>query len=198
MLIGTREAHGTLVQGPYELMPVGGQHGLWPRGARWTDVVNGALDSLRLSRTARYTEAFRAPTEKHRFDADTLLLENFDRETPDFSIVRTSLGPTWLPKYSPMTGLLGYLELAHLDLNAGAGIGIWLHGVYLSNFHHLGILGGVFGISGREANFLNSFGNLHLDSGNQRFAKAGIALTTNVEITSIRDSSFSSGRRPSP
>ena len=86
---------------------------------------------------------------------------------------------------------MGYLEIAHLQLNAGAGTGIWLHGVILSHVHHLGILGGVFGITGREANFLNSFTNLHVSSAEQPFAKAAIALTTNVEITSIRDSSFS-------
>lgn len=87
--------------------------------------------------------------------------------------------------------MLGYLEIDHLQLNAGVGTGIWLHGVILSHIHHVGILGGVFGITGREANFLNSFTNLHVSSAEQPFAKAAIALTTNVEITSIRDSSFS-------
>jgi hypothetical protein len=77
-------------------------------------------------------------------------------------------------------------------MNVGQGIGLWLHGVIMSNFHHLGVLGGVFAISGREANFLNAFSHLHLDADNQPVAKAGIALTGNVEINSVRDSGFSS------
>lgn len=190
-LVGSTGATGPIVQGPYELMPLGGRRGPWPHGARFTDVVDGAIDSLRLSKTARYAGVFTAPDRKLAFDERTLLLENFERETPEFSIVRTSYGTTYLPKHPPITGLLGYLEIAHLQLNAGAGCGIWLHGVFMSNFHHLGILGGVFGVSGREANFLNSFSNVHLASGDQPFAKAGIALTTNVEITSVRDASFS-------
>jgi len=191
VLAGERAASGPVSQGPYELMPIGGRRGSWPHGARVTDVVNGVVDSLRLSGTARYTAPMNAPAEKLPFDRDTLLVENFDRETTEFSIVSTPHGPAYIPKNSPITGLLPYLEIAHMQLNVGAGLGIWLHGVIMSNFHHLGILGGVFGITGREANFLNSFSNLHLSSADQSFAKAGIALTTNNEITSVRDSSFS-------
>jgi hypothetical protein len=131
------------------------------------------------------------PATKLTFDGNTRLLENFDNETIDFSIVQTSHGPTYLPKNSVLRGLLGYLEIAHLNLMIGPGMGMWLHGVFMSSFHHLGLAGGVFGISGREANFLNTFSNLHLDSLQQPYAKAGIALSTNNEIVSIRDSSFS-------
>lgn len=190
-LVGTRAATGVITQGPYEQLPVGGRRAAWPHGERFSDVVNGAVDSLRLSSSARYTTTYTVPATKLGFDGNTRLLENFDNETIDFSIVQTSFGPMYLPKNSTLPGILGYLEIAHLNLMIGPGIGMWLHGVYLSSFHHLGLAGGVFGISGREANFLNSFSNLHLDSLQQPYAKAGIALSTNNEIVSIRDSSFS-------
>jgi hypothetical protein len=191
VLVGTEPASGGVSQGPYELMPIGGRHGPWPHGARYTDVPEATVDSLRLSASARYTQPFEVPTHKLPFDEATLLVENFDRETAEFSIVQAQGGPAYMPKYPPLKGLLGYLEVSHLALNAGLGIGIWLHGVFHSHFHHLAISGGVYGISGREANFLDSFTNLHLDSGEKPFAKAAIALSTNVSITSIRDSSFS-------
>ncbi len=189
-LVGSEEAAGGISQGPYELMPVGGRHGQWPHGGRYTDVPEATVDSLRLSRTARYTAPFKVPGSKLPFDTATLLVENFDHETPGFSIVQTASGPTWLPTYPTLPGLLLHLEVSHLLLNPGAGIGIWLHGVILSHFHHLSISGGIYGISGREANFLDSFTDLHVASNEQPYAKAGIALSTNVSITSIRDSSF--------
>jgi hypothetical protein len=144
-----------------DLQDAAARRGAWPHGERHTDVINGVVDSLRLSSSARYTTTFTAPTTKLGFDTTTRLLENFDNETIDFSIVRTSFGPTYLPKNSGLRGLLGYLEISHLNLMIGPGIGMWLHGVMLSSFHHLGLAGGVFGISGREANFLNFFSDLH-------------------------------------
>ena len=105
-LVGTVAARGPVTQAPFEMMPIGGRRSPWPRGGPYTNPIDGVMDSIRLSRTARYTAPFATPAAKLVFDADTLILENFDREASgNWSIVRTSLGGlTYLPKYRYVRG----------------------------------------------------------------------------------------------
>jgi hypothetical protein len=191
-LVGTVAARGPVTQAPFEMMPIGGRRSPWPRGGPYTNPIDGVMDSIRLSRTARYTASFDAPTAKLPFDADTLILENFDREASgDWSIVRTSLGGlTYLPKYGTFTGaLLGNIEVSHLELRPGYGQAIWAYAVLTSSFHDLSFVGGTFGFTG-VGNFLNRFDNIHLTSTGPH-GRVGLDLSGGVSgITSVRNLTF--------
>jgi len=191
-LVGTVAARGPVTQAPFEMMPIGGRRSPWPRGGPYTNPIDGVMDSIRLSRTARYTAPFATPAAKLAFDAETLILENFDREVSgDWSIVRTSLGGlTYLPKYGTFTGaLLGNIEVSHLELRPGFGQAIWAYAVLTSSFHDLSLVGGTFGFTGL-GNFLNRFDNIHLTSTGPH-GRVGLDLSGGVSgITSVRNLTF--------
>lgn len=96
-------ATGTVTQALEESVYVGLDNRGWPQGGGFTTAADAGVDSLRLSDTARFTGAFAAPTAKFAYDANTLVLCNFDQQFDQFTkvIVRPNFGngEAWLNLY---------------------------------------------------------------------------------------------------
>lgn len=187
-LAGEHAASGSISQSLFETMALSGVRGVWPHGPPLSNPIQGAIDSIHISRTARHAGPFTAPTNKHRPDANTLILENFDNETADFSIVYTSNGTAYIPKRSQRGGTHGsHLDLGHLVLEpAQGGAGLFLHGVILSRVHDLTVTSGIWGIDAYHDVFEVQFERLDFVMPSN-YARAAIAATAQTGINHYRD-----------
>jgi hypothetical protein len=130
---------GSVSQALFENWPLTGQRTIWPHGPSNNGVLKGVLDSIEVSNTARHTATFTAPTAKHAADGNTLLLENFDNESADFSVITTSNGTAYLPKYSETGGSQARalrLSGIRFDVNLGSAA-VFANGMIQSTFHDL-------------------------------------------------------------
>jgi hypothetical protein len=102
-LIGKAAREGTLKDNDFPLI-LGGDVG--PRGAA-IDLLNGELDAVRVSSTARYAGDSFTPADRHAPDAQTLLLLNFDHQVGPYLVDESPKGrllPTTrqAPKFVPV------------------------------------------------------------------------------------------------
>jgi hypothetical protein len=164
-MVASVAATGTVTQTPSENGSIGVYRQTWPHGDAFTSTIDGRIDSIRFSNVARYTAPYTAPNARLTNASGTLLLENFDDETIDWSIVQTSLGPAYLPKYYvPQGYFLSHVEVGDLSLMAANGMGIHASGAVESYFHDLMVTGGVWGLHAWNNCFLSSFHRIKLAS----------------------------------
>ncbi len=132
-VVASAAASGAVAQGAYEDVVIGPmQYAL--EASKLVGAMPGTIDSVRISRVARYTGAFTPPTTKLASDGDTLALLNFDAQMPGLTRAQTRSGPAWLPvrRYaSPQNQGLPFLYGAHLHdfgiapTSGGSGIMGW-------------------------------------------------------------------------
>jgi hypothetical protein len=164
-MVASVAATGTIEQTPSENGSIGVYRQAWPHGDAFGSTIDGRIDSIRFSNVARYTSAYTAPNAKLTNASGTLLLENFDDETIDWSIVQTSLGPAYLPKYYvPQGYFLSHIEVGDLSLRAANGMGIHASGAVESYIHDLMVTGGVWGLHFWNNCFLSGFHRIKLAS----------------------------------
>lgn len=190
-LAGSTSASGTVKQGMFEQQPSGGANSAWPHGALNSERMDGAMDSIRFSNIARHTSTFTAPTAKHTFDGNTLLLENFDNITEDFSIVPTSEGTAYLPLYGHSVAQGGDMDLGHLEL-VGNQCAIFMTGVVRSAFHDLVIRTGLYGINSNIDVYQDQYERIDfVASVDYHAARGGFIQSSQGGITHIADFDFS-------
>jgi hypothetical protein len=99
VLQGSVAASGTLTSSPRQDCTVGASAADWPEQTTDAAMVDGAIDSIRISSTARYTSAYTAPTAKLSRDANTLILHNFSNEQRYFSVASSQSNglALWMP-----------------------------------------------------------------------------------------------------
>lgn len=85
----TINAPGTITQEDYKCWEIGASCSTMFDNGDTGGSPNAAMDSIRLSDSARWTSAFTKPTAKSAFDANTVFLHNFDNEQGQFSIAKT-------------------------------------------------------------------------------------------------------------
>ncbi len=125
-------ATGPLRQLPAEDVTLGIAINNWPDGDPLFMIWEGALDSVRISKVARYTADFPQPSAKWQIDADTLILLNFEEQYDIFTQAATSTGPGWFPLRNwwrpgdPPQPSLVHVEIRNLCLS-GKGTGIFAY-----------------------------------------------------------------------
>jgi hypothetical protein len=80
VLKGSQAGTGTVTSSLYQHCVVGAMPQKWPNLTMNTGSAKGSIDSVRISKTARYTSDFTPPTAKFSYDANTIVLHNFDNE----------------------------------------------------------------------------------------------------------------------
>jgi Pectate lyase superfamily protein/Concanavalin A-like lectin/glucanases superfamily len=143
---------GPVQQEAHEEVMIGAGMGNFPLGPPVFDAVGlDAIDSVRLSNTARYTENFSIPTVKFANDAQTLLLLNFDNVDSNFVVAETTPQPNHpTPAYlsSPFAqpDANGIFQIANvgvqnLQINCSRGSsGIYGRDTIASNWQNISIL----------------------------------------------------------
>lgn len=187
-LVAATATTGPVSQGMFEQMSLGGARQNYPHGPALVDCMNGALDSIQFSNVARHTAAFTAPTVKHVQDSHTLLLENFDNETGDFSIVQGLGGSIYLNKYG-QNGEQGSLgEIADLAFyNAGGQSGLHLTATTAGWVHDCAFQYGLYGINSGKDIYTNRFQRLSFGSVGDSTSRAGFVMASQAGINHYED-----------
>ena len=89
-LAGTFAATGNVVQNLAANWTIGGLTTWIYEGSQLSSCPNADLDGIRISKTARWTSAFTAPTSKPAWDSNTLFLHNFDNEHGQVSVAKSA------------------------------------------------------------------------------------------------------------
>ncbi len=113
-------ASGTITQKYSEDFTIGDAVSGWPDGPSEANALSGAVDSVRLSNTARYTSDFTPPTAKFTADANTLFLCNFDSILTVIVGCTTSNGQGYTV-YRCGTGNFGQTQMRDLAIDGGRG-----------------------------------------------------------------------------
>jgi hypothetical protein len=195
-MVASVAATGTITQTPSENGSIGVYRQTWPHGDAFTSTIDGRIDSIRFSNVARYTAPYTAPNARLTNASGTLLLENWDNETIDWSIVQTSLGPAYLPKYYvPQGFFLSHVEVGNLSLMAANGMGIHASGAIESYIHDLMITGGVWGLHAWNNCFLSSFHRIKLASSgpHSRVGLASYGAAGICDLAQIRAQAYEYG-----
>lgn len=162
-LAGTVTVSGTVSQA-FEQLPLGGVRQNWPHGDLLSEAFAGAIDSIRFSNNARHTAVFTASTVKFISDSHTLLLENFDNETADFSIVYTNDGSAYLNKYGLGASQSRGGDVSGIEVRSRQSA-FYLNGLIQGYFHDMTIRGGVYGINTNNDTFLDRYSRIWFYSG---------------------------------
>jgi hypothetical protein len=97
-------ATGTIVQDPTEDVDVGRWAGQgWPNGPGLVGAINGYIDSVRISKIARWTGTIATvPNAKFNADSNTMILTNFEKNSNGSPFVRAYdfVGSGWLFEYN--------------------------------------------------------------------------------------------------
>lgn len=176
---------GTVSHTVFETLSIGGRRQNWPHGDLVKPAPRGAIDSIRFSNVSRSQAAYTTPTTKYTSDANTLILENFDNETDDFSIITTSNGPAYLVKRGWVADQVQGLEFSHLGL-ASFGTGIHMVGCIGSYIHDCSVLNATYGIMGASDTFVSRFERL-IVGGSRAWSRAGIVMNCPSGINSYLD-----------
>jgi Pectate lyase superfamily protein/Concanavalin A-like lectin/glucanases superfamily len=124
--VASQSASGTINQNPIEDVTLGAEvAGLNGYGPFWRTSTGGfVIDSVRISKVARYTSNFSRPTAKFSNDSNTLALLNFDNNPTIFTVAQSQGGSTFLPvinqQYPPVP--VYYSVVKNLTVNNG---GVW-------------------------------------------------------------------------
>ncbi len=116
-LQGSTPATGTIVQRMSEDVILGPREGDFLESAFFAPMVNGWVDSLRISASARYTTSFTAPSAKLANDGDTMFLLNFDDNYDQFTVAKTMYGDAhlFLRRLGGGLGQVGNFQLSDLS-----------------------------------------------------------------------------------
>ncbi len=131
-LVASRSASGTIQQAITEDVTIGPSIYDWPDGSILGNAIHGYVDSIRLSKTGRYTTGFTAPTAKLTADSNTLGLLNFDQIQGPMVGMNTSNGLAWIPvrrtnetnganEISNSAAVLNNVVLRNFGINASYG-----------------------------------------------------------------------------
>jgi len=93
-LVTSQEANGTLTQGFHEDVTAGPETVGFDADIQNPAVI-GVLDSLRLSKTARYTTNFAIPIKKFSSDKATIALLNFDQNPAGLTVIEYGSRQIW-------------------------------------------------------------------------------------------------------
>ncbi|MGH7925183.1 MAG: glycosyl hydrolase family 28-related protein [Candidatus Binatus sp.] len=97
-------ASGTIVQDPTEDVDVGRWSGQsWPNGSALEGAIKGYIDSVRISKTARWTGTVATvPNAKFSADSNTLIVTNFEKNANGSPFIRAYdfVGGGWLFEYN--------------------------------------------------------------------------------------------------
>ena len=192
-LAGSVAATGTIVEQPSEVFALGdGGSGMLITGenlqanAHWI----GQLDSIRISKIARNTSTYTAPTAKFASDSNTFVLLN-NLAQDDVLLQVTFLtglaAPVWIPLYNYETAALGtneHAEFVNLTLNGG-NYGLLGIGTVYTTLDH--VTAG--GASHREISFWNNaYGTRieHLTAVGTPYSEAGLAMSHNSGLVNLQ------------
>lgn len=205
-LASSTAATGTVVQKFHENWQIGyGSMGQWPWAGAFTFPMKGQIDSIRVSSVARYTSPFVTPTSKLTFDANTLVLQNWDAIFDMFSPATSPSGTCYMVYHRPTGGAERGAGLANVEINdlgfsstvfvtnvtqfratsvfvENAVWGMWLdNNCYNSAIRDLKVLGSVYTMACLilgPANGLMELGSLQLASGKMQLV--GIASSATI------------------
>jgi len=97
-------ATGTIVQDPTEDVDIGRWGGQsWPNGSAEEGAIKGYIDSVRISKVARWTGTIATvPNAKFSADSNTLILTNFEKNSNGLPFVKAYdfVGGGWLFEYN--------------------------------------------------------------------------------------------------
>lgn len=97
-------ATGTIVQDPTEDVDIGRWSGQsWPNGSSMEGAIKGYIDSVRISKIARWTGTIATvPNSKFNADANTLIVTNFEKNPNGSPFIRAYdfVGGGWLFEYN--------------------------------------------------------------------------------------------------
>ncbi len=184
ILQASQAASGTVSQVTYDLGSIGAEHFLFPDGGVYNDGLSGVIDSIRISKVARYTSNFTAPSAKLTSDSNTMLLENWDHETLYFSILQANSQTQYVPKRTPYTGAgISQVHLHDLTLlgNTPYGMGLFGKGVVNNAFERLTFAGFRDAVHFYTNPYLNSFNRINVVNG----GRAGMILSNASGITAL-------------
>ncbi len=186
--VASRSAGGTIQQAITEDVTVGPSIYDWPDGTMLGNAIHGYVDSIRLSKTARYTATFTAPTAKLTLDSNTLGLLNFDQVQGPMVGMYTGNGLAWIPvrrtnepngtsEISNSAAVLNNLVLRDFGINAPYGqSGIFATVTLNSVFDRLWISGTRNGLYLWNNCYQNSSHNLAINtSGTSTLGRIGLA-----------------------
>jgi hypothetical protein len=164
----TAAASGTIVQDPTEDVTIGPSMGSsWPNGGSYAGAINGYVDSVRISNSARWTGTIgTVPSAKFSADSNTLILTNGETapggapfiKAYDNSLASGSWGFGWLFEYfsgSTVPGLnQTYNTVQNIVINPnGPDVsGLMFDGTHNATADHISC-GEGFGFKGCEIGF---------------------------------------------
>lgn len=96
-IVSSAAATGTVKQQPHEDCTIGPAVQDWPETTFLDNMAKGEIDSVRISKTERYTANFTPPIAKHVKDSNTLMLLNFSNLQDIFVVGETFNLNAWLP-----------------------------------------------------------------------------------------------------
>jgi hypothetical protein len=192
-LVGTAPATGTIVQKPGEVFALGDGGGFAIGGANFASAHwIGQLDSIRVSRKARHTATYTAPTAKFANDGNTLVLMNNLAQRDTLLKVTNIYGgfsPVWIPLHQygsfgkgPTPGNV-HTSFVNLSLQGG-NYNLLGENVLYTTLDHL--TGGGAGHDSFKFEFI-SYGTRieHLTANCQQFGEANVVLSHTNGLTNL-------------
>jgi hypothetical protein len=150
VLMASKSATGPIVQALTENFTVGPVLWDWPEVGILGNSVDGTIDSIRISKVARYTSSFSAPSEKFSNDLQTYLLLNFDDQYDAFTVGSVRGGNHnghFFLRYSPNNGAITDVEMSNLFFDNGTALcGPMIRKTNASRYSNVEVRGGTCGL----------------------------------------------------
>lgn len=191
--VSSSAGSGSVVQGCAEDVSVGVQVSVIPAQTQNFGNPNGVLDSLRISKTARYTADFTAPTAKLSSDTNTLALLNFDEQIGAFTKMRNADGTCWawerdIRSAAASYGVPGTRVQGVTFKSSGQATAIWFaaKGQYewsVEDFMGVDLRVGVYALDGYN-NYVRRF---FLNGGGSNYGRYGLVFGSLAGVNTISD-----------
>jgi len=187
-------ASGNLVQDPTEDVDVGRWSGQsWPNGSSEESAIKGYIDSVRISKIARWIGTIaHVPNAKFTADSNTLILTNFEKNSQGLPFIKAydAGGSGWLFEYNVnRTGITGLSRNSIRDILISAlgpdGSGIIIDAAHDDDIGPIQMAGMDLGLEVWNIAYENNFHDITVNSRPGRYGIVNNSNDNNFTYTKV-------------